>query len=111
MDSKGLFTVVFDCSDDCDENPTVTMATLNGIEVTNGQVIDLRVKSEKSEKSAKSKKSGKSKKSQKSGKSEKPMDRRPLIRLAGRVHRRGGEPRLGDCDARSSLEAEETTNG
>ncbi len=48
----------------CDENPTVTMATLNGIEVTNGQVIDLRVKSEKSEKRAKS---------QKSGKSEKPM--------------------------------------
>jgi hypothetical protein len=36
-----------------------------GIDVTNGQVVDLRLKSEKSGKSGKSDKSGKSRKSKK----------------------------------------------
>jgi hypothetical protein len=62
--NKGQFTVVFACEDGCDPNATPT-ATLNGIDVTNGQVVDLRLKSEKSGKSGKSDKSGKSRKSKK----------------------------------------------
>jgi hypothetical protein len=79
--NSGAFTVVFSCSDACDENPLAS-ATLNGIAVTNGQVVDLRLRSEgfmrrearrgrsaKSERSAHSNKSGKSNKSARSGKS------------------------------------------
>lgn len=51
--NKGLFTVQFTCSD-----PTVS-AVLNGITVTNGQTVDLRLKSGRSAKSNKSGKSGK----------------------------------------------------
>lgn len=52
--NKGLFTVQFTCSD-----PTVS-AVLNGVTVTNGQTVDLRLKSGRSAKSNKSDKSGKS---------------------------------------------------
>jgi K319-like protein len=64
---KGQFTVEFTCADDCDPNAVAT-ATLNGMTVENGQVVDLRLKSEKSDKSDKSEKSEKSKKSKKSEK-------------------------------------------
>ncbi|HIF21791.1 MAG TPA: hypothetical protein EYQ27_07755 [Gemmatimonadetes bacterium] len=70
--NKGKFTVEFSCEDGCDPDATPT-ATLNGVAVTNGQVVDLRLKSEKSGKSGKSDKSDKSGKSGKSGKSEKPV--------------------------------------
>ena len=62
---KGEFTVQFSCSDACDENAGAT-ATINGVEVENGQVVDLRLKSAKSDRSQKSEKS------RKSGKSDKP---------------------------------------
>jgi thrombospondin type 3 repeat protein/Big-like domain-containing protein len=65
--NKGLFEVNFSCSDNLDANPTVTSATINGVVVTNGQIVDLRLQSEKSEKSEKSSKS------EKSGKSDKPV--------------------------------------
>jgi len=52
---KGTFTVHFSCSDTCDDD-AVTSATLNGIEVENGQVVELQLKSRKSAKDAKSKK-------------------------------------------------------
>jgi K319-like protein/PKD domain-containing protein len=64
--NKGRFEVRFSCSDACDSNPELTSAMLNGVAVTDGQVVDLRLKSEKSEKS------DKSEKSKKSGKSDKP---------------------------------------
>jgi PKD repeat protein len=76
--NRGQFTVSFACADDCDPNATPT-AMLNGVPVTDGQVVELRLKSEKSAKSGKSNKSDKSdkseksKKSGKSGKSEKPV--------------------------------------
>jgi hypothetical protein len=54
----------FGIHSDGDPDASVTTATLNGMPVENGQVIELRLigeKSAKSGKSAKSKKSGKSK--------------------------------------------------
>lgn len=65
---KGLFTVEFSCSDDCDSDPS-TSATMNNIPVENGQVVDLRLKSKKSKRSHKSSRLDKSKKSGKKGKS------------------------------------------
>jgi Bacterial TSP3 repeat/Thrombospondin type 3 repeat len=59
-DDKGLFDVAFTCTDNLDANPTVTSATINGVVVTNGQTVDLRLKSGKSSKSDKSEKSSKS---------------------------------------------------
>ena len=38
----GLFRVEFSCSDSCDTNPAVT-ATLNGILVSNGQIVSLQL--------------------------------------------------------------------
>ena len=58
--NKGTFEVQFTCADDCDDAPAITTATLNGIEVSNGQIVELQVKSAKSNKSEKSEKSGKS---------------------------------------------------
>ena len=69
--NKGLFTVEFACADDCDPDASVTIAKLNGIPVENGQVVELRLKSQKSAKSGKSSKSKKSNKSKKSRKNEK----------------------------------------
>ena len=41
---KGLFEVRFSCSDTCDDNPDVSaVATINGVEVTNGQIVELRL--------------------------------------------------------------------
>lgn len=62
--NKGTFTVAFSC-----EGGTVTSATLNGVDVENGDEVELNVKSGKSEKSRKSDKRGKSNKSEKSAKS------------------------------------------
>jgi len=42
-DDEGRFLVEFSCSDACDANPTVTSATLNGIAVSNGQVVELEL--------------------------------------------------------------------
>ena len=39
-DDEGLFRVEFGCSDACDQNPQI-VATLNGVPVTNGQVVEL----------------------------------------------------------------------
>jgi hypothetical protein len=59
--NQGLFTVEFTCADGCDPNASPT-AMLNGVEVENGQVVDLTLKSKKAGKSAKPAKAGKSKK-------------------------------------------------
>jgi K319-like protein len=64
--NKGQFTVRFSCSDACDSDPELVSALLNDVAVTDGQVVDLRLKSERSSKS------DKSEKSKKSGKSDKP---------------------------------------
>ena len=50
---QGTFEVQFTCADDCDSAPAITTATLNGVDVTNGQIVRLRVKKAKSSKSAK----------------------------------------------------------
>ena len=63
--NKGTFEVQFSCTDACDSDPAITTATLNGVEVTNGQIVELQVKKAKSLKSDKSGKSGKSGKSEK----------------------------------------------
>ena len=42
-EDEGYFQVVFSCTDTCDENPTITSATLNGIAVYNGQVVELEL--------------------------------------------------------------------
>ena len=38
---RGAFEVQFTCEDDCDSDPTITTATLNGIDVTNWQIVRL----------------------------------------------------------------------
>ncbi len=40
-DDEGIFRVEFSCSDTCDSNATITSAELNGIAVTNGQLVKL----------------------------------------------------------------------
>ena len=45
-DDEGTFRVEFSCSDSCDTNPVITSATLNGIPVTNGQVVELELEDE-----------------------------------------------------------------
>ena len=57
---KGIFEVSFSCEDACDTDPTITSGTINGIAVTDGQLVDLRVKKAKS-KSGSSKSGSKSK--------------------------------------------------
>ena len=42
-DDEGKFRVEFSCSDAVDPDPTITSATLNGIPVQNGQVVELEV--------------------------------------------------------------------
>jgi len=42
-DDEGKFRVEFSCSDACDTDPTITSATLNGIPVTNGQLVELEI--------------------------------------------------------------------
>ena len=48
-DDKGLFRVEFSCGDTCDENPTITSATLNGVPVTNGQLVQLELDDDEQE--------------------------------------------------------------
>ena len=45
-DDEGRFQVTFGCADECDPDAGVTSATLNGIEVTNGQVVELELDDE-----------------------------------------------------------------
>ena len=40
-DDEGRFRVEFSCSDICDDEPDVTSAKLNGIDVFNGQIVEL----------------------------------------------------------------------
>ncbi len=40
-DDEGLFRVEFSCSDTCDENPEVTSATFNGVEMFDGDLVEL----------------------------------------------------------------------
>ena len=42
-DDGGLFRVEFSCSDTCDQNPAITSATLNGVAVSNDQIVELEV--------------------------------------------------------------------
>ncbi|MCZ6544296.1 MAG: PKD domain-containing protein, partial [Chloroflexi bacterium] len=62
--NQGTFQVVFSCTDDRDSSPAVSSATLNGVSVTDGKIVKLKVrKNTKSKKnSSKSKKKGKKKK-------------------------------------------------
>lgn len=48
-DDEGLFRVEFSCSDACDTNPTITSAMLNGIAVTNGQIVKLELEDDDDE--------------------------------------------------------------
>ena len=45
-DDEGLFRVEFSCTDTCDENPTITSATLNGVTVFDGDLVELEVDDE-----------------------------------------------------------------
>ena len=60
--NQGTFEAQFTCTDDCDSDPAITTATLNGVDVTNGQIVSLRVRRAGSDKSGKSDKSRKSRK-------------------------------------------------
>ena len=71
---SGTFEVHFSCADACEGDLGVATATLNGVAVTNGQLVALRVKSAKSAKSAKSVKSAKSAKSAKAD---------PIVKIEG----------------------------
>ena len=42
-DDDDLFRVEFSCSDTCDDNPAVTFATINGVPVSNGQLVELEL--------------------------------------------------------------------
>ena len=42
---KGTFRVEFSCTDTCDARPAITSATLNGVEVATGQIVELELKS------------------------------------------------------------------
>ena len=42
-DDEGLFRVEYSCSDTDDANPVITSATLNGIPVDNGQLVELEI--------------------------------------------------------------------
>ena len=41
---RGIFQVEFSCEDTCDGGLAVTSATLNGVPVTNGQIVNLKIK-------------------------------------------------------------------
>ena len=56
---NGLHTVEFSCEDACDLEPDITTATLNGVPVTNGQVVSLKFGKAPKSGSDKSDKSGK----------------------------------------------------
>ena len=45
-DDEGTFQLKWTCSDTCDDTPTVTSATLNGISVSQGQVVELELDDE-----------------------------------------------------------------
>ncbi len=47
-DDEGLFQVVFSCSDKCDASPRST-ANINGVVVSNGQIVKLELEDEKQE--------------------------------------------------------------
>lgn len=42
-DDDGRFRIEYTCSDACDANPAITTATLNGMAVANGQVVELEL--------------------------------------------------------------------
>jgi hypothetical protein len=45
-DDEGTFRVEFSCSDNCDQNPNISSATLNGVAVINGQLVSLELDDE-----------------------------------------------------------------
>ena len=45
-EDEGTFQLMWTCSDACDDTPTVTSATLNGISVSQGQIVELELDDE-----------------------------------------------------------------
>ena len=45
-DDEGRFRIEDSCSDTCDDEPNITFATLNGIAVANGQIVELELDDE-----------------------------------------------------------------
>lgn len=42
-DDEGRFRVEFSCTDNCNAGPAITASTLNGVPVTNGQIVELEL--------------------------------------------------------------------
>ena len=61
--NQGTFEVQLTCADDCDSAPAITTATLNGVDVTDRQIVRLQLRNPKARKSdsGKSESSGSSK--------------------------------------------------
>lgn len=45
-DDKGTFRVEYSCTDDSDPSPIITSAQLNGVDLPNGQIVELKVNDE-----------------------------------------------------------------
>jgi len=45
-EDEGRFRIEFSCSDSGDANPTIASATLNGISVTDGQIVELKLEAD-----------------------------------------------------------------